>query len=63
MRVDHPQPFDKIFFFQIRGTAAFATALLRAIRGQRLTLDVTCVAQSHDHIFWLNQIFGFQIRL
>ena len=57
MRVGDKQGIDEVIFFHRRGLLAASAALLRAIIGNRLILDIAGVRHRHDHLFGGDQIF------
>ena len=60
--VGDEQLVDPIVFLGGRGLLAATPALLGAVLGQRLALDVPAVAQGHHHVGRGDQVFGAEVE-
>ena len=54
MGIGDKQPCDEILVACAHAGSSLAAAALRAIDGQRHTLDITPMADRHDHVFLLD---------
>jgi hypothetical protein len=61
VRVGDEELVDPVVFLGGRGLLAAAAALLRAVLGQRLALDVAGVRERHHHVGGRDQVFGGQV--
>ena len=55
--VRHKKPGDEILVAGAHAGAALATAALRPVDGQRNPFDIAAMADRHDHVFLLDQVF------
>ena len=61
VRVGDEELVDPVVFLGLRGLLAAAAALLRAVLGQRLALDVAAVAERDHHVGRGDQVLGAQL--
>ena len=62
MRVGDEELVDPVVFLRLRRLLAAAAALLRAVLGQRLALDVAGVRERHDHVGRRDEVLGAEVE-